>query len=162
MVPMKDKTTASMEDYLEAIIMLKEDGRESTVTAISELIGVKKPSVNWALKKLVDAGYVTHERYGDIDLTPEGAIVAREVYRRHKTLTSFLVDILRVHPEIAARDACKMEHVMSKETIKRLEKFIDFVLDCHPGQADWEDLFSRCIECDKDDRRICDRFTPKN
>jgi DtxR family Mn-dependent transcriptional regulator len=159
MEEMKDKTTASMEDYLEAIVMLREDGRESTVTAISEVIGVKKPSVDWALKKLVDAGYVTHERYGDIDLTPEGARVADEVYRRHKALTSFLVDILRVSPEIAARDACKMEHVMSRETIKRLEKFIDFVLDCHPGQDDWEDVFNRYIEYGKDDRCVKDKFT---
>jgi DtxR family Mn-dependent transcriptional regulator len=138
--------------------MLKEDGRESTVTAISEVIGVKKPSVDWALNKLVDAGYVTHERYGDIDLTPEGATIAEEVYRRHKTLISFLVDILRVSPEIAARDACKMEHVMSRETIKRLEKFIDFVLDCHPGQADWEDIFSRYIKYGKDDGKLKGKF----
>ena len=138
--------------------MLKEEGRESTVTAISEVIGVKKPSVDWALKKLVEAGFVTHERYGDIDLTPSGASVAEEVYRRHKALTSFLVNILKVDPEIAAKDACKMEHVMSRETIKRLEKFIDFVLDCHPGQPDWGDVFNRYIKYGKDDRQIKDRF----
>jgi DtxR family Mn-dependent transcriptional regulator len=154
----KRKTTASMEDYLEAIAMLKEDGRDSTVTAISEIIGVKKPSVNWALKKLSDAGYVIHEPYGDIDLTPEGARVADEIYRRHKTLISFLVDILRVNPETAAEDACKMEHVMSRETIKHLEKFMDFVLACHPGQSDWGDIFNRYIKHGKDDRRIKDRF----
>ncbi len=156
---MQEKTTASLEDYLEAIVMLKEEGRESTVTAISEVIGVKKPSVDWALKKLVDAGFVTHERYGDIDLTPAGARIAEEVYRRHKALTSFLVDILKVSPEIAAKDACKMEHVMSRETIKRLEKFIAFVLDCHPGQPDWENIFNRYIKYGKDDRQIKDKFT---
>jgi DtxR family Mn-dependent transcriptional regulator len=154
----RDKTSPSLEDYLEAIVMLKEEGRESTVTAISETIGVKKPSVDWALKKLVDAGFVTHERYGDIDLTPAGASVAEEVYRRHKALTSFLVDILKVSPEIAENDACKMEHSISRETIKRLEKFIAFVLDCHPGQSDWEDIFNRYIKYGKDDRQIKDRF----
>ncbi len=158
MEKMQEKTTASLEDYLEAILMLKEDGRESTVTAISEVIGVKKPSVDWALKKLVEAGFITHERYGDIDLTPAGAGVAKEVYHRHKALTSFLVDILKVDPAIAGKDACKMEHVMSRETIKRLEKFIDFVLDCHPGQPDWEDIFNRYIKYGKDDRQIKERF----
>ncbi len=158
----KGKTSPSLEDYLEAIVMLKEGGRESTVTAISEVIGVKKPSVDWALKKLVDAGYITHERYGDIDLTPTGANIAEEVYRRHKALTSFLVDILGVNPETAAKDACKMEHVMSRETINRLEKFIDFVLACHPGQADWENVFNRYIKYGKDDRGVRDMFTTRN
>jgi DtxR family Mn-dependent transcriptional regulator len=158
----RDKTSPSLEDYLEAIVMLKEEGRESTVTAISETIGVKKPSVDWALKKLVDAGFVTHERYGDIDLTPLGASIAEEVYSRHKALTSFLVDILKVSPDTAAKDACRMEHVMSPETIERLEKFIEFVLDCHPGQPDWEEIFNRYIEHGKDDRKIRARFVPKN
>ncbi len=65
---------------------------------------------------------------------------------------------MKVNPEIAAKDACKMEHVMSRETIRRLEKFIAFVLDCHPGQPDWEDIFNRYIKYGKDDRQIKDRF----
>jgi DtxR family Mn-dependent transcriptional regulator len=158
----RDKQTASMEDYLEAVIMLKERGRKATVTALSDFLNVKKPSVDWALKRLADNGLVIHEKYGDIELTPEGARIAAEVYRRHKALFSFLTDILRVNPAVADQDACRMEHALSRESINRLEKFIDFVLDCHPGQPDWEEIFNRYIEKGKDDREIQARFARKD
>jgi DtxR family Mn-dependent transcriptional regulator len=150
-----------MEDYLEAVIMLKEQGKKATVTALSEALGVKKPSVDWALKRLTDDGLVIHERYGDVELTPEGTRIAAEVYRRHKALFSFLTDILKVNPAVAAQDACQMEHALSRESINRLEKFIDFVLDCHPGRPDWEDIFNRYIKQGKDDREIRARFARK-
>lgn len=152
------KPTSSLEDYLEAIAMLKEKGSKATVTALSESLSVKKPSVDWALKKLGEAGLILHERYRDIDLTPEGARIAEEVYRRHRALYSFLTDVLKVNPGTAEQDACRMEHAMSRETINRLEKFIEFVMECHPGQADWEDIFNRYIEKGKDDREIHSRF----
>ena len=154
----KDKTTSSLEDYLEAIVILKEQGEKATVTALSEYIGVKKPSVDWALKKLVDAGLLIHERYGDIELTPDGARIAGEVYRRHKALFSFLTDILKVDAAVAEQDACRMEHALSRQSLNRLEKFIDFVMSCHPGQPDWEEIFNRFIEQGKDDRVIKSRF----
>jgi DtxR family Mn-dependent transcriptional regulator len=153
-----ERQTASMEDYLEAAIMLKEKGEKVTVTALSESIGVKKPSVDWALKKLGDAGLVVHEKYGDVDLTAEGARIADEVYRRHKALFSFLTDILKVNPAVAGQEACRMEHALSRESLNRLEKFIDFVMGCHPGRPDWEDIFNRFIEQGKDDREIQARF----
>ena len=153
-----DKPTSSLEDYLEAIAVLKEQNCRATVTALSESIGVKKPSVDWALKKLVDSGLVIHEKYGDVDLTPEGARIAEEVYRRHKALFSFLTDVLKVKPAVAEQDACRMEHALSRESINRLEKFIDFVMGCHPGRPDWEDIFNRYIEKGKDDREIQSRF----
>ncbi len=152
------KPTSSLEDYLEAIVMLKEQGNKATVTALSESLSVKKPSVDWALKRLGQAGLILHERYGDIDLTPEGARIAEEVYRRHKALYSFLKDVLKVNPATAEQDACRMEHAMSRETINRLEKFIEFVMECHPGQADWEEIFNRYIEKGKDDREIHSKF----
>lgn len=156
-----DKPTASLEDYLEAVIMLKEQGEKATVTALSESLGVKKPSVDWALKKLGDAELVIHEKYGDVELTAEGVRVAEEVYRRHKALRSFLADILKVDPEIAERDACRMEHALSRESINRLEEFIDFVLNCHPGKADWTDIFKSYIEKGKDSREVQAWFAKK-
>lgn len=155
----KGKPTSSLEDYLEAITMLKERGEKVTVTALSQSIGVKKPSVDWALNKLGDAGLIIHEKYGDVELTPEGARIADEVYHRHKVIRKFLVEILNVDPETAENDACRMEHVLSKKSLSRLEKFVSFVLDCHPGIPDWEDIFNRFIEQGKDDQEIQARFT---
>ena len=156
-----DKPTSSLEDYLEAIIMLKEKSEKVTVTALSESLGVKKPSVDWALKKLSDASLVLHEKYGDVELTAEGARVAGEVYRRHKALFSFLTDILKVNPKTAAQDACRMEHALSRESIERLEKFIDFTMDCHPGRSDWDDIFKSYIEKGKDSREVQAWFAKK-
>ena len=146
-----NKTTSSLEDYLEAIAVLKEQHGKATVTALSESIGVKKPSVEWALKKLGDAGLVVHEKYSDVDLTPEGARIADEVYRRHKALFSLLTDILKVNPGVAEQDACRMEHALSRESIIRLERFIDFVTGCQPGTPDWEETLNRFIGHGKDD-----------
>ena len=149
-----EKLTRSLEDYLEAIAVLHEREGRATVTALSEAVGVKKPSVDWALKKLSDAGLVNHERYGDIELTDEGAVLAGEVYRRHRALLSFLTGILMVDPETAEADACRMEHALSRESIHRLERYISFVMKCYPGRSDWEDIFNRYVEEGKDERTV--------
>ncbi len=149
-----EKPTASLEDYLEAIAMLKEQGGKVTVTALSRSVGVKKPSVYWALKRLSGAGLVIHERYGDVDLTSEGSRVADEVCRRHKALFSFLTDILMVDPETAEQDACNMEHALSRDSIHRLEKFISLVMRCYPGRPDWEEIFNQYVDYGKDARSI--------
>jgi DtxR family transcriptional regulator, Mn-dependent transcriptional regulator len=76
-----EKRAASLEDYLEGIAVLKEQGGKVTVTALSKSVGVNMPSVYWALKRMSGAGLVIHERYGDVDLTLAGARVADEVCR---------------------------------------------------------------------------------
>ncbi|MBE0431705.1 MAG: metal-dependent transcriptional regulator [Dehalococcoidia bacterium] len=151
-----DRPTPSLEDYLEAIAELKAEGGKATVTALGKVIGVKKPSVHSAMKKLVEAGLVTHEKYGDVRLTPAGARIADEVCRRHKALLSFLANILMVDPTIAEQDACKMEHALSEESIHRLEKYISFVRECYPGSPEWGDIFDRYVDQGRDERTIPD------
>jgi len=129
--------TASMEDYLEAIAILAEEGYPVKVTEIGKALGVKKPSVTSALAKLSEAGLVQHEKYGDVVLTAEGARIGQDVYQRHRTLRHFLVEILNVDPSVAEADACRMEHAVSQTTIERLTKFLDFVLNCPRGEAEW-------------------------
>ena len=152
-----NQQTASMEDYLETIALLKEEGKPVTVTAISKAIGVKKPSVNWALTKLSVTGLVLHEKYGDVELTAEGAKIAEDVYHRHKILRRFLVDILDVDPDTADNDACRMEHVLSRASLSRLEKFIDFVLNCPRGNPEWLMGFNYYVEHGKRDAELLAR-----
>jgi DtxR family Mn-dependent transcriptional regulator len=140
------KQTASMEDYLETIAVLEEKGEPVTVTAISKMLGVRKPSVNWALMKLSEAGLVFHEKYKGVELTGEGARVAQDVYHRHKILRSFLTDVLDVDPATAEQDACRMEHLLSPDSVVKLEKFMEFVLDCHPGKPRWQDVFQSYLD----------------
>jgi DtxR family Mn-dependent transcriptional regulator len=143
---MESKPTASMEDYLESIIMLREGKQAVRVSQMSQALGVKMPSVTFALKKLSEEGLVEHQRYGRVQLTPEGEKVAQDVFRRHEALRRFLGEILSVDPETAEADACKMEHVISPLTQKRLAEFIEFVLSRPNVQPSWLKMFTRYVE----------------
>lgn len=133
---MVTRQTASMEDYLETIALLSEENKAVKVTEISNALGVTKPSVTSALTRLSESGLVTHERYRSVELTPEGERIARDVYWRHETLRHFLVDILNVDPAVAEEDACRVEHLLSRTSLSRLAKFIEFVLNCPRGKPE--------------------------
>jgi DtxR family Mn-dependent transcriptional regulator len=139
---MEIKHSASMEDYLESILMLGEGKEAVRVSQMSKALRVKMPSVTSALKKLSEQGLVEHQRYGQAQLTPDGEKIAEDVFHRHEALRRFLVEILNVDPEIAAADACKMEHSVSPDTQQKLAKFIEFVLDRPNGQPEWLKLFN--------------------
>ena len=138
--------SASMEDYLESIMMLSDGARGVRVTEVSKALGVTKPSVTAALKKLAQDGLVNHERYGYVELTAEGEAIAENIFRRHEALRHFLADILNVAPQIAAEDACKMEHHLSSTTMERLIKFVEFVMTRPRGKPEWIKTFNYYFE----------------
>jgi DtxR family Mn-dependent transcriptional regulator len=115
--------TQSLEDYLEMVSFLADDG-EVRVTDIAARLGVSKPSVLTALKTLEEQGFLAHERYRTVSLTPKGVVRASEIRDRHSLLTIFLQDIVGVNAEIAEKDACKMEHLLSEETIKKMKTLV--------------------------------------
>ncbi|MEA3489816.1 MAG: metal-dependent transcriptional regulator [Candidatus Omnitrophota bacterium] len=138
------KLSASMEDYLEAIVLMKQDNDVARVRDISRFMNVRKPSVTGALNVLSEKGLVVHERYGYVDLTREGEKLAQKVLKKHKMMVKFLCGILKIDHEIAAIDACKMEHSISPQTFKKLSKFIEFVETCPDGERpDWLKSFDR-------------------
>jgi len=138
-----------MEDYLEAIALLSEGDKAVRVTEISRALGVKKPSVTSALTKLAQEGLIEHERYGQARLTVRGERIAQDVFHRHETLRNFLTEILKVDPEIATKDACKMEHTASPVTMERLTKFVEFVLNRPRGEPEWLKNFDYYLEHNK-------------
>lgn len=117
----------NMEDYLETIMLITADKNVARVKDVASKLGVKKPSVISALKKLSDLGMIVHEHYGYIQLTDKGLKVAQGVYRNHVLLYDFFTKVLGVEEETADKDACMIEHYLSYETRERLTKFIDFV-----------------------------------
>ena len=149
--------SASMEDYLEAIAILAEKSKPVKVTEIGKALGVKKPSVTSALGKLSQQGLVEHKRYGHVQLTTEGERIAQDVFRRHEVLRHFLVEILNVDPEIAAEDACKMEHSLSPTSLERLAKFEEFVLNCPRGEPEWLKGFNYYFEHGERDEELLAR-----
>ena len=113
----------SAEDYLESILIVQERlGSVRSIDIVNEL-GYSKPSVSIAMKKLRDNGYISMAADGTITLNDSGLEVASRVYGRHKTLTR-LFTLLGVSPEIAAEDACKVEHDLNEETFARIKEFV--------------------------------------
>ena len=113
------KIYESAEDYLEAILKIKNQaGNVRSIDIVHEL-GFSKPSVSVAMKKLRENGYIDMDADGYITLLPPGEEIANRIYSRHKIMTQFLL-LLGVSPEVAAEDACKMEHDISDETFDRI------------------------------------------
>ncbi|NPE08814.1 MAG: helix-turn-helix domain-containing protein [Asgard group archaeon] len=132
--------TATVEDYLERILLLSEDDGHAHVTEIANLLGISKASVTEMITKLKVNGFVEYERYGTITLTEKGRKIAIKVKERHDILKSFLV-LIGVNEENANNDCCVMEHNLSKETIEKLKVFIEFL-----QEKKQEDVFERLSE----------------
>lgn len=107
------------EDYLETMLMMKERHGYIRSIDIAEYLGVTKPSVSYATKRLKESGHITMDRDGLITLTDSGMAVASRMLDRHQTLTRFLIS-LGVEPETAEADACKMEHDISQQTYEAI------------------------------------------
>ena len=111
----------SAENYLEAILSLHErHGLVRSIDIANEL-HFSKPSVSVAMKKLRESGYIEMDKDGFISLLPSGEEIARRIYERHKLLTQFFIR-LGVDPEVAAADACKVEHDLSEETFQKMKE----------------------------------------
>jgi len=109
--------SASLEDYLEAILLLERSSRVARVSEIAGQLGVSRPSVTGALKSLSARRLVTHAPYGHVTLTAEGASIAAEVERRHLAIRDFLTGVLCIPGDRAEATACKMEHVLEPEIL---------------------------------------------
>lgn len=109
----------TIEDYLEAILMIKEKQGYVRSIDVAEHLGVTKPSVTYSTKRLKDKGYLTSDHAGMLVLTDSGMEIAERTYTRHKTLVKFFTQ-LGVDPDIACEDACKIEHDLSEETFQAL------------------------------------------
>ncbi len=116
--------TASLEDYLEIIYILKQNSISVGITDIAHALSISKPSVNKAVNALKNKGFVFQEKYGKIDLTAEGEKAAKSIYKKHKILSRFLSEVLGLSSKTAEIDACKIEHILSCETISGIEKFL--------------------------------------
>ena len=107
----------SAEDYLETILMLREEKGYARSVDIAAHLGVTKPSVSFAMKKLRENGYIEMDGNSLITLTEKGAAIAERILDRHRTLTAYICS-MGVDPVTAREDACKMEHDISEETYR--------------------------------------------
>ena len=115
------KSNESSEDYLETILILSEKLPVVRSVDIASELGFKKSSVSVAMKNLREKEQINVTKEGYIYLTDEGKKIAEMIYERHKFLTKWLV-ALGVDEEIASEDACRNEHVISKESFAALKE----------------------------------------
>ena len=111
----------SAEDYLEAMLMLKEERGYIRSIDVADKLGVTKPSVSYATKRLRENGYISFDPAGMIVLEPTGLEIAQRMLERHRLLTELLIN-LGVSPETARDDACKIEHDLSVETFDAIRR----------------------------------------
>lgn len=114
----------SAENYLETILILSEKLPVVRSVDIANEMGFKKSSVSIAMKNLRNKNHITVTDAGFIYLTDSGKEIAEMIYERHKLLSSCL-EKLGVPKEIAAEDACRIEHVISKESFEAIKKHIN-------------------------------------
>ena len=117
------KMQESGENYLETILMLKQEKGYVRSIDIAQKLDFSKPSVSRAVGLLRENGYILVDRDGYITLTESGLEIAEKIYERHEVIRAWLIH-LGVPEEIAAEDACKMEHDLSTVTFEKMKEFI--------------------------------------
>lgn len=115
--------TSSMEDYLEAVLILWQKRGNVRCVDVSVHLGVTKPSVSRAVKELSKMGCLLKKADGTLSLTEQGLQIAVKTYEKHQFFTQRLIEA-GVPKELAARDACRLEHVISDESFQKLKDAI--------------------------------------
>ncbi len=116
-------TNESAENYLETILILSKKLPVVRSVDIANELGFKKSSVSIAMKNLREKKHITVTESGYIYLTDTGKEIAEMIYERHEFLSEWLAS-LGVDEAIASADACKIEHVISKESFEAIKKYV--------------------------------------
>ena len=118
------KQTKSVEDYLEAILMIQQEKGICRSIDVATHLNYSKPSVSVAMRNLENDGSITRAADGSLLLTDKGLAIAESVLNRHRFLTNFFCEI-GVDPAVAEEDACGMEHSISEESFSKLRAWYD-------------------------------------
>jgi DtxR family Mn-dependent transcriptional regulator len=122
----KQNLSASLEDYLEAILNVADDSGMARSKDIAASLSVAKPSVTGALKLLTKKGLVNYKPYGCVKLTQSGITRAGRVAKKHEVIESFFMDFLGVGHSIAHPAACRAEHLLNSQIVSRMGDFTNF------------------------------------
>lgn len=110
----------SAENYLETILIIMERKGSVRSIDIANELNFSKPSVSVAMKNLRENGYIHVDDSGCITLTDAGFEIADKMYERHRTVSEYFI-LLGVDPEIAVKDACRIEHIISNESFQAIK-----------------------------------------
>lgn len=113
--------TSSMEDYLEAVLVLQQKHGYIRCVDVAGYLGVTKPSVSRAVKELSKKKYLLKKDDGTLSLTEQGRQIAQQIYEKHQFFTKQLIEA-GVPRDIAVQDACRLEHVISETSFNKLKE----------------------------------------
>ena len=140
------KLSTSLEDYLEAILILESKNRVARVKDIAALLNVQMSSVTSALKNLRERSLINYEKNSFISLTDKGKKIASTVRQKHDIINDFLQSVLRLSKAESDSTACEIEHTISIDTALRLKNLSEFVNKhlSESGMTDdvWEKILS--------------------
>ncbi len=128
------KSIEATEDYLETINSLIDEKGYAASVDIAERMNVSKPTVTSIVKKLHNQGFLVHERYRGLTLTQKGKHLAKEMHRKHKLITDFLM-LFGVDEKTARQDAERIEHGLHPETVEKIRMFTEYALS-NPDSID--------------------------
>lgn len=117
--------TPSRQDYLEVILQLSKEDKAVRITDIAKSLNITKASATQAIDTLIEEGLVLKEKYGPVTFTGKGELEALKVKKTHKVIREFLTKVLQVDAEIADKDACLMEHVISPQSIAGMVAYLE-------------------------------------
>ena len=153
---MRKKT---IEDYVELVYIIQNKKEKVHTNDIASAFNINPASVTEIFQKLSDEDYINYEKYTGVTLTEKGRKIAMNTKKKHDTLKSFLI-ILGVDEKIADEDACKIEHHVNQETMRKLRKFVKFA-KLEDGCKRWLDHFryydetGKYIVCTPKDQEKC-------
>lgn len=147
--------SASLEDYLEAIFRLIRDKNVARSKDVAQRLNVRRSSVTGALQALAERELVNYEPYEAITLTKKGHDLAEAISERHGLLQEFFYQALDLNHDIADNLACKLEHVLSDNIVKRLQDFVRFARECPRGALRWSEQHGFTRERRADD--LCEK-----
>lgn len=131
----------SMAHYLQAVASLKAERGHARVGDIATELGVSKSGVTSMIRSLQARGYVTHEKYGCVELTDSGRGLAVRTETSRRVLSLFLREILQVEEKIATEDACMIEHLVNPKVTLALLRLTNFMRSDLPAARQFRDAF---------------------
>ncbi|MBP3820170.1 metal-dependent transcriptional regulator [bacterium] len=123
----KNKNLSSgLEDYLEVIYLAHLNNKQLKGAELARQMNISRASVSEALSKLVSKKLINYNSYEAISITKEGIKQASEIYNKHHTLENFFETVLGIEKNEASENACKIEHIISKNVLEKIHEFTDF------------------------------------
>lgn len=117
--------TPSREDYLIAVYLLKSKNGNVRSIDVAQMLGYSKPSVSNGIHLLIKSNFVTMDEQRNLDLTLRGEEKARNIYERYQIVLQFLQKVLTVPEQIAYQDTCRIEHMISQETLIKMQQYMN-------------------------------------